>query len=157
MACVALTNIAKINMSLRKQVWHQLVTLLKSENTRLRRRAGALLRDEREGLGDGSKQMQKEMVTSGGVALIVDLLRAGTHPEAREYTLCCLSMISDGHSRAQMVRAHRSDRGGPHSATTALFDALPLHPPRALFPPRRVCGIDNCVPLPNMALPKGLA
>ena len=54
--------IAQISISLRNQVSLNLVKLLVSPSEDMRKRAGALLQDEKEGLGGASKQLQKETV-----------------------------------------------------------------------------------------------
>lgn len=63
----------------------------------MRKRAGALLQDEKEGLGGASKQLQKETVIAGGVAPLVELLKdGGGYLEAHTYVLQSLSrMITD--------------------------------------------------------------
>ena len=142
LAANTLTNIAKISISLRKQVRSSalmtsdciaqisisprnqvslnLVKLLVSPSEDMRKRAGALLQDEKEGLGgaskqlqketviapDGprlppssgaSKQLQKETVIAGGVAPLVELLKdGGGYLEAHTYALkSLLRMITD--------------------------------------------------------------
>ena len=119
LAANTLTNIAKISISLRKQVRSSalmtsdciaqisisprnqvslnLVKLLVSPSEDMRKRAGALLQDEKEGLGGASKQLQKETVIAGGVAPLVELLKdGGGYLEAHTYALQSLSrMITD--------------------------------------------------------------
>ena len=119
LAANTLTNIAKISISLRKQVRSSalmtsdyiaqisisprnqvslnLVKLLVSPSEDMRKRAGALLQDEKEGLGGASKQLQKETVIAGGVAPLVELLKdGGGYLEAHTYVLQSLSrMITD--------------------------------------------------------------
>ena len=119
LAANTLTNIAKISISLRKQVRSSalmtsdciaqisisprnqvslnLVKLLVSPSEDMRKRAGALLQDEKEGLGCASKQLQKETVIAGGVAPLVELLKdGGGYLEAHTYALQSLSgMITD--------------------------------------------------------------
>jgi hypothetical protein len=119
LAANTLTNIAKISISLRKQVRSSalmtsdyiaqisisprnqvslnLVKLLVSPSEDMRKRAGALLQDEKEGLGGASKQLQKETVIAGGVAPLVELLKdGGGYLEAHTYVLHSLSrMITD--------------------------------------------------------------
>ena len=112
--------IAQISISLRNQVSLNLVKLLVSPSEDMRKRAGALLQDEKEGLGgaskqlqketviapDGprlppssgaSKQLQKETVIAGGVAPLVELLKdGGGYLEAHTYALkSLLRMITD--------------------------------------------------------------
>ena len=119
LAANTLTNIAKISISLRKQVRSSalmtsdciaqisisprnqvslnLVKLLVSPSEDMRKRAGALLQDEKEGLGGASKQLQKETVIAGGVAPLVELLKdGGGYLEAHTYVLQSLSrMLTD--------------------------------------------------------------
>ena len=89
--------IAQISISLRNQVSLNLVKLLVSPSEDMRKRAGALLQDEKEGLGGASKQLQKETVIAGGVAPLVELLKdGGGYLEAHTYVLQSLSrMITD--------------------------------------------------------------
>jgi len=116
LAANTLTNIAKISISLRKQVRSSalmtsdciaqisisprnqvslnLVKLLVSPSEDMRKRAGALLQDEKEGLGGASKQLQKETVIAGGVAPLVELLKdGGGYLEAHTYVLQSLSRM----------------------------------------------------------------
>ena len=127
LAANTLTNIAKISISLRKQVRSSalmtsdyiaqisisprnqvslnLVKLLVSPSEDMRKRAGALLQDEKEGLGGASKQLQKETVIAGGVAPLVELLKdGGGYLEAHTYALQSLSrMITDAISALMIL------------------------------------------------------
>ena len=89
--------VAQISISPRNQVSLNLVKLLVSPSEDMRKRAGALLQDEKEGLGGASKQLQKETVIAGGVAPLVELLKdGGGYLEAHTYALQSLSgMITD--------------------------------------------------------------
>jgi hypothetical protein len=127
LAANTLTNIAKISISLRKQVRSSslmtsdciaqisisprnqvslnLVKLLVSPSEDMRKRAGALLQDEKEGLGGASKQLQKETVIAGGVAPLVELLKdGGGYLEAHTYVLQSLSrMITEAISALMIL------------------------------------------------------
>ena len=104
LASEALTNIARMSADLRIQVTGQLVTLLSSTNADVRQRAGTTLRNNNADSG-GQKQ-QRQAAVSGGVAPLVDLLKAGLNDdrlEAQEYALRSLSMVNDQSRRQSMV------------------------------------------------------
>ena len=105
MASDALTNIARLSADLRAQVTAQLVILLSSNKADVRQRAGTTLRNNNAEGGEGKKQ-QRQAAVSGGVAPLVDLLKAGLNDdrlEAQEYALRSLSMINDESKRRNMV------------------------------------------------------
>ena len=84
---------------------------------------GRYVRQRREGLGDGSKQMQKEMVTSYGVTLLVELnhlLPDETRATARQVVASVLADLErrlTDHTRAAvrgaLARAQRARRPRP--------------------------------------------
>lgn len=108
MASMALTQIARMSSELRVQVTQQLVTLLGDDDANVRQRAGTALRDNNDGEGKRSDDAkhQKEAVMSGGVAPLVELLKAGLRNdrvEAQEYALRSLTMTTDSTRRRNMV------------------------------------------------------
>ena len=106
MASNALSQIARMSPDLRIQVTQQLVTLLGNSNADVRQRAGVALRDNNGGDGGEDKKNQREAAMAGGVAPLVELLKAGLNDdrvEAQEYSLWSLSMITDPTRRRHMA------------------------------------------------------
>ena len=108
MASQALTQIARMSPELRIQVTQQLVTLLGDPDADVRQRAGTALRENSSSDANGTEdaKLQKEAVMAGGVAPLVELLRAGLtddRVEAQEYSLWSLTMTTDPTRRRHMV------------------------------------------------------
>jgi vacuolar protein 8 len=105
MASDALSNLAQVSADLRVQVTTELVKLLSSNKADVRQRAGTTLRNNNASGGD-AKRHQKQAATQGGVAPLVDLLKAGLNDdrvEAQEYALSSLTVINDRNQRRGLV------------------------------------------------------